>query len=91
MDVFWIVAPFSLEDVYRSSRGACRLHCQGDEAASTYEMSVKFYQTTRHNKAEESHFHTRRPINLKSHKIRKIYSFDYIKIPKAFFSRHHGR
>jgi hypothetical protein len=91
MDVFSFVAPFSLKNVYRRFRGACRFHRQGDEAASTYEMSVKFYQTTRRNKPEDSHLHTRRPRNLKSHKIGKIYSLDYINIPKVFFSRHHGR
>jgi hypothetical protein len=46
MDVLWVVAPCSLVDVYRRFRGARRLHRQGDEAASTYDMSVIFYQTT---------------------------------------------
>jgi hypothetical protein len=30
------------------------------EAASTSEKSVNFYQTTRRNNPEDSHFHTRR-------------------------------
>jgi hypothetical protein len=38
------------------------------EAASTSETSVNFYQTTRRNNPEDSHFHTRRRENLKSHK-----------------------
>jgi hypothetical protein len=36
------------------------------EAASTFEMSVNFYQTTRPNNPEDSHLHTRRRENLKS-------------------------
>jgi hypothetical protein len=39
------------------------------EAASTYEMSVNFYQTTRHNNAEDSHLHTRHHENLKSNLV----------------------
>jgi hypothetical protein len=38
------------------------------EAASTSETSVNFYQTTRHSNSEDSHLHTRRRENLKSHK-----------------------
>jgi hypothetical protein len=37
------------------------------ETASTSETSVNFYQTTRRNNPEASHFHTRRRENLKSH------------------------
>jgi hypothetical protein len=37
------------------------------EAASTAEMLVNFYQTTRRNNPEDSHLHTRRLENLKSH------------------------
>jgi hypothetical protein len=37
------------------------------EAASISEMSVNFYQTTRRNNQEDSHLHTRRRENLKSH------------------------
>jgi hypothetical protein len=37
------------------------------EAASTSETSVNFYQTTRRNNPEDSHLHTRRRVNLKSH------------------------
>jgi hypothetical protein len=36
-------------------------------AASTSEMSVNFYQTTQRNSTEDSHLHTRRRENLKSH------------------------
>jgi hypothetical protein len=36
------------------------------EAASTYETSVNFYQTTRRNNPEDSHLHSRRRENLKS-------------------------
>jgi hypothetical protein len=38
------------------------------EAASTSETSVNFYQTKRRNNPEDSHLHTRRRENLKSHK-----------------------
>jgi hypothetical protein len=38
------------------------------EAVSTSEMSVSFYQTTRRNIPEDSHVHTRRRENLKSHR-----------------------
>jgi hypothetical protein len=37
------------------------------EAASTFETSVNFYQTTRRNNPEDSHLHTRHRENLKSH------------------------
>jgi hypothetical protein len=37
------------------------------EAARTSETSVNFYQTTRRNNSEDSHLHTRRRENLKSH------------------------
>jgi hypothetical protein len=37
------------------------------EAASTFETSANFYQTTRRNIPEDSHLHTRRRENLKPH------------------------
>jgi hypothetical protein len=37
------------------------------DAASTFETSVNFYQTTWRNIPEDSHLHTRRRENLKSH------------------------
>jgi hypothetical protein len=37
------------------------------EALRTSETSVNFYETTRRNIPEDSHFHTRRGENLKSH------------------------
>jgi hypothetical protein len=36
------------------------------EAAKTSETSANFYQTTRRNNPEDSHFHTRRREKLKS-------------------------
>jgi hypothetical protein len=39
------------------------------EAASTSEMTVNFYQTTRHITPDDSNFHTRRRENLKSHPV----------------------
>jgi hypothetical protein len=40
------------------------------EAARTSETSVNLYQTTRRNITEESHVHTRRRENLKSHAMK---------------------
>jgi hypothetical protein len=37
------------------------------EAASTSETSANFYQTAQRNNPEDSHLHTRRRENLKSH------------------------
>jgi hypothetical protein len=42
------------------------------EAASTSEMSVNFYQTTRRNNPEDSHLYIRRRENLKSYLISQI-------------------
>jgi hypothetical protein len=41
------------------------------EAASTSETLVNFYQTTQCNNPEDSHLHTRRRENLKSHFTKK--------------------
>jgi hypothetical protein len=38
------------------------------EAVSTSETSVNLYETTRRDIPEDSHLHTRRRENLKSHK-----------------------
>jgi hypothetical protein len=35
MDVFWVVAPCNLSEVYRHFRGDCCLHHQGDEQPSS--------------------------------------------------------
>jgi hypothetical protein len=43
------------------------------EAASIFETSVNFYQTTRRNNQEDSHIHTRRRKNLKSHQKEKCF------------------
>jgi hypothetical protein len=50
------------------------------EAVSTSEPSVNFYQTARHNNPGDSHLHTRRRENLKSH---KLYTNQEIKYHKA--------
>jgi hypothetical protein len=39
------------------------------EAVSTSDVSVNFYETTRLNFPEDSHLHTRRRENLKSHLV----------------------
>jgi hypothetical protein len=43
------------------------------EAASTSVTSVNVYETTRHNKPEDSHLKIRRHENLKSHKDDVVY------------------
>jgi hypothetical protein len=60
MTVFWYVVPCSLVEVYRRLRCAYCLHRQGKialmmDVASTSEISVNFYQTTRCNIPEDSH------------------------------------
>jgi hypothetical protein len=42
------------------------------EAASASETSINYYLTTRRNNPEDSHLHTRRRENLKSHVFLKI-------------------
>jgi hypothetical protein len=42
------------------------------EAESTSETLISFYQTTRRNIPEDSHLHTRRRENLKSHMLKPI-------------------
>jgi hypothetical protein len=65
MAVFWIVVPCSIVEVYRRLR---RLIALMMEAASTSETSVNFCRTIWRNNPEDSHLHTRRHENLKSHK-----------------------
>jgi hypothetical protein len=57
MAVFWVVAPCSLVEVYRHFTGACSLIALMMEAASTFEMYLKFYHNTRRNNPEDSHLH----------------------------------
>jgi hypothetical protein len=59
MTVFWVAAP-------------CRTIALMMEAASTFETSVNFYQTSLRNHPEDSHLHTLRRGNLKSHSINII-------------------
>jgi hypothetical protein len=44
------------------------------EVKSTSETSVNFYQTTWRNIPEDSHLHTRRRENLKSHNEKYIFT-----------------
>jgi hypothetical protein len=44
------------------------------EAASTSEMLVNFYQTTWYFNPEDSHLHTCRHENLKSHNIKLLFN-----------------
>jgi hypothetical protein len=70
--VFWDVAPCSLEEDYDVSEVLASsiirvMMALITEAASTSETSVNVYQTTRRNNPADSHLHTRRRENLKSH------------------------
>jgi hypothetical protein len=72
MAALWVVGPCSLVEFCRRFKPAFCLH-QGDkviESASFSETSVIFNQSTRRNKPKDSHLHTRRRENLKSHKVR---------------------
>jgi hypothetical protein len=60
MAVFWVVASCSLLAAFIISAPMMA-------AVSTSETSVNVYQTTRCNNTEDSHLHTRRRENLKSH------------------------
>jgi hypothetical protein len=54
MAVFWVVAPYSLVEVYRRFRGACCIHHEGDDRLlSTSETSFNFSQTPRRNNPED--------------------------------------
>jgi hypothetical protein len=70
MVVFWVVAPYSLVEVYQHYRGPCCLHHQVAlmmVAARTSETLVNFYQTARRYNPENSHLRTHRRENLKSY------------------------
>jgi hypothetical protein len=43
MTVFWDVAPYSLVEIYRSFRGACCLHNQGDKSI-VYPFIAQHYE-----------------------------------------------
>jgi hypothetical protein len=62
-------------EINRRFRDSYCRHHQSDEflmmhSVSTSETSVIFYQTTRLNILEDSHFHTLRLENLISHQVR---------------------
>jgi hypothetical protein len=58
------------------------------EAASTFEKSVKFCQTTRHNVRENSHFHTNRRDNPKY----QLYLLTLVKqLTRSGFDRRQGQ
>jgi hypothetical protein len=81
MTVIRAVAPCSLVEVYRRFRGTAFIIRAMMEAASTSETSVCFYQTTRSNNPDDSHLHTRRREDLKSH---YMYSGTEYSLPGLF-------
>jgi hypothetical protein len=55
------------------------------EAASISETSVNFDQTTRRNNQEDSHLHTRRHENLKSHPVNFIFDHsDFTEVQRKY-------
>jgi hypothetical protein len=58
MAVFWILAPFSLVEVY---------HRPDDGGSKDPETLVNFHQTTRRYNLEDNHLHAHRRENLKSY------------------------
>jgi hypothetical protein len=72
MAVFWDVAPCIMADIHRSSEDLTAIiraltHLLMMKAVNSSETLVNFYQTTRCNIPEDSHLHTRRRENMKSH------------------------
>jgi hypothetical protein len=76
MAVFSVDVPCNLVEVYQRFRGvAASIIRAMMEAASTSKTSVNFYQITRCNNPKDSHLHTRRRENLKSH----VYKLNHCK------------
>jgi hypothetical protein len=77
MALFWVVAPYSLVEVYQSF--ALMM-----EAARTSETLVNFYQTTRHYNPEDSHLprstkftdHTRKAVLRYYTSLERILTLD---------------
>jgi hypothetical protein len=72
MAVFLIVMPCRLIEINRRFRCACCSNIKAmsrpdDGGSNTSETPANIYQTTRRNNSEDSHLHTRRRENLKSH------------------------
>jgi hypothetical protein len=56
MAVFWVVAPYSLVEVYRRFRGACCLHHQDNDLGSKQPRNAgRLHQTSRPNIPEDGH------------------------------------
>jgi hypothetical protein len=72
--VFWVVAQCSLVEIDHVSEAltAFVIIDLMTEALSISETSVNFYQTTWRNNPKDSHLHTRRRGNLKSHGINLV-------------------
>jgi hypothetical protein len=87
MTVFWDVEPCSLVQVYRRFRGACCLHHQGDEAASTPEMAVNFYRTTWRNIPGDSHLdkkhHSGQQVKILFQILKRDSKGKFLNLPKS--------
>jgi hypothetical protein len=67
MAIFWGVAQCSLKFTDVTEVLDASIITLMMKAARTSETSVKFHQTTLRNNPQDSHLHTRRRENLKSH------------------------
>jgi hypothetical protein len=88
MAVFWVAATCGLVKVYRCFRGACCFrHRPYDEATSTSETSVNFYQSTQRNTTEDSHLGMQlSPVFCYYLPLRPKYSHDpFLKYPQSMF------
>jgi hypothetical protein len=68
MNGLWDVAPCSLVEVNDGSEVLTASIIRAMIAVSTSETSANFYEITRRNIPDDSHLHTLRRENLKSHK-----------------------
>jgi hypothetical protein len=73
--VFWDVVPCCLADVDQRFSRAYYFHNQSDEAVSSSETSVNICQTAL---SEDSHIHTLRRENLKSHALYFVTKLSFV-------------
>jgi hypothetical protein len=69
MAVSWVVVPCSLLKLTGVSEISAAAIIRAKEAAGSSETLVNSHQSTWRNNPEDSHLHTRRRENLKSHRL----------------------